>query len=235
MKVLLVEDDPAIRELVRQLLEIEGFSVSAAADCAAGRQLMESGEYDAFILDVLLPDGTGYDLLAELRNSGISLPVLMLTSLDGSTDVIHGLDSGADDYLTKPFQPGILAARVRALIRRGGSRPPDRLTMGAVEVDRLSRTVTAGGRKIRLTPKEYLLLEHLALNIGRVVPRMELLERVWNLTFDPGSNVVDAHLARLRAKLQRAGAGDLIVTIRGGGFQIGGDTLEAAEREEGPS
>ena len=222
MNLLLVEDDATIRELVRHLLQIEGFSVDSASSCADAREKIGVGNYDAFILDVLLPDGTGYDLLSEMRASGIVLPVLMLTSLDGSDDVIQGLDAGADDYLTKPFQPGVLAARVRALVRRGGSKAPSQITIGDVQVDRLSRLVTVGGRKVRLTPKEYMFLEHLALNPGRVISRMELLERVWGLTFDPGSNVVDAHLARLRAKLQKAGAGDLIVTIRGGGFQIAG-------------
>jgi two-component system OmpR family response regulator len=221
MNLLLVEDDATIRELVRHLLQIEGFTVDSASSCADAREKIGVGEYDAFILDVLLPDGTGYDLLSEMRKSGILLPVLMLTSLDASEDVIQGLDAGADDYLTKPFQPGVLAARVRALVRRGVSKaPPSQINIGDVEVDRLSRLVTVAGRKVRLTPKEYMFLEHLALNPGRVVSRMELLERVWGLTFDPGSNVVDAHLARLRGKLQKAGAGDLIVTIRGGGFQI---------------
>ena len=220
MNLLLVEDDATIRELVRHLLQIEGFAVESASSCADAREKIGVGEYDAFILDVLLPDGTGYDLLSEMRASGIVLPVLMLTSLDASEDVIQGLDAGADDYLTKPFQPGVLAARVRALVRRGGAKAPSQITIGEVQVDRLSRLVTVGGRKVRLTPKEYMFLEHLALNPGRVVSRMELLERVWGLTFDPGSNVVDAHLARLRGKLQKAGAGDLIVTIRGGGFQI---------------
>jgi DNA-binding response OmpR family regulator len=228
MNLLLVEDDATIRELVRHLLQIEGFTVDSASNCADAREKIGVGEYDAFILDVLLPDGTGYDLLSEMRAAGIVLPVLMLTSLDGSEDVIQGLDAGADDYLTKPFQPGVLAARVRALVRRGGSKAPPQITIGDVQVDRLSRLVTVAGRKVRLTPKEYMFLEHLALNPGRVISRMELLERVWGLTFDPGSNVVDAHLARLRAKLQKAGAGDLIVTIRGGGFQIaGGDATQA--------
>lgn len=220
MNLLLVEDDATIRELVRHLLQIEGMTVDSAPNCAVAREKIDSGHYNAYILDVLLPDGTGYDLLGEMRGAGINQPVLMLTSLDGSEDVIQGLDAGADDYLTKPFQPGVLAARVRALIRRGGSQAPSRITMGKVQLDRLSRLVTVAGRNVRLTPKEYMFLEHLALNPGRTVSRMELLRRVWGLTFDPGSNVVDAHLARLRAKLHKAGAGELIVTIRGGGFQI---------------
>lgn len=229
MNLLLVEDDATIRELVRHLLQIEDFTVDSAQNCAEAREMIGGGDYDGFILDVLLPDGTGYDLLSEMRAAGVTLPVLMLTSLDANEDVIQGLDAGADDYLTKPFQPGVLAARVRALVRRGGSKAPPRIAIGGVQVDRLSRLVTVGGKKVKLTPKEYMFLEHLALNPSRVIPRMELLERVWGLTFDPGSNVVDAHLARLRAKLQKAGAGDLIVTIRGGGFQIAGDDVGGRE------
>ena len=219
MKLLTVEDDRSVRALIRAILEPEGHTLTEAPTCEDARKLVRSGRFDAMILDVKLPDGNGYELLAELRKQGVDAPVLMLTSLDGTEEVIRGLDAGADDYLTKPFEPGVLAARVRALLRRGGGTERQ-LSEGALKMDRLTRKVEAEGKKVRLTPKEYMLLEHLLLNRGRTVSRTELLERVWNMTFDPGSNVVDAHMARLRAKLQKAGISELITTVRGGGFLI---------------
>lgn len=219
MKLLMVEDDQSVRALVRTILEKQGHKITEAPTCENGRNLATRGGFDAMILDVKLPDGNGYELLAELRTKGVDVPVLMLTSLDGTEEVIRGLDAGADDYLTKPFEAGVLAARVRALLRRGGGKRRQ-LSNSQVEVDRLTRKVEVDGRNVKLTPKEYMLLEHLLMNVGRTVSREELLERVWNLTFDPGSNVVDAHMARLRKKLEKAGARDLITTIRGGGFQI---------------
>ncbi|HUE97573.1 MAG TPA: response regulator transcription factor, partial [Longimicrobiaceae bacterium] len=222
MKLLLVEDDRGVRALVRAILEPHGHSLSEAPTCADARAQAGEEVFDAMILDVQLPDGNGFDLLRELRDGGITMPVLMLTSLDGTAEVIRGLDAGADDYLTKPFEAGVLAARVRALLRRGtnSQQQQQEISRGDLKVDRLTRKVEVGGKKMRLTPKEYMLLEHLLLNAGRTVARAELLERVWNLTFDPGSNVVDAHLARLRGKLQKAGVTDLITTIRGGGFRV---------------
>ena len=221
MKLLLIEDDRAVRALVRAILQPEGHELVEAPSCGDARQLIGEHDFDALVLDVQLPDGNGFELLAELRKMGLTVPVLMLTSLDGTAEVIRGLDAGADDYLTKPFETGVLAARVRAMLRRGSSvAEKQELGRGELRVDRLTRKVEVSGKKVRLTPKEYMLLETLMLNAGRTVSRAELLERVWNLTFDPGSNVVDAHLARLRGKLQKAGVTDLITTIRGGGFRV---------------
>jgi two-component system, OmpR family, response regulator len=220
MKLLIVEDDDSVASLIIAVLNGDGVSLTRARTCAEAKLFLHATPVDAIVLDVMLPDGTGYDLLASLRADGVSLPVLMLTSLDQTADVVRGLDAGADDYLTKPFETAVLAARVRALLRRRPTPANDKITYRALEVDRLTRAVLVEGKKLRLTPKEYSLLEHLLLNKGRVIGREELLEKVWNLHFDPGSNVVDAHLARLRAKLERGGVSDLIQTIRGGGFQI---------------
>lgn len=226
MKLLVVEDNDAVARLIITVVASDELAVARARSCAEARELLNSDRFDALILDVMLPDGTGYDLLSNLRAEGMSLPVLMLTSLDQTTDVVRGLDSGADDYLTKPFDTTVLAARVRALLRRTPTKNQDRISYRGVEVNRLSREVAINGRRLRLTPKEYALLEHLLLNRGRTIGREELLERVWNLRFDPGSNVVDAHLARLRGKLGRSGAPELIRTIRGDGFQVPGDPDE---------
>jgi two-component system OmpR family response regulator len=220
MKILIVEDDDAVASLIIAVLTGDGMSLTRARTCAEAKLFIHASPFDAIVLDVLLPDGTGYELLTAIRADGITLPVLMLTALDQSEDVVRGLDAGADDYLTKPFDAAILAARVRALLRRRPAPSTEKISYGALEVDRLSRAVSVEGKRVRLTPKEYSLLEHLLLNRGRVVGRDELLQKVWNLHFDPGSNVVDAHLARLRAKLGRGGVRDLIQTIRGGGFQI---------------
>lgn len=228
MKILMVEDDRSVRALVRAILESEGHAITESPTCESGRNLAVKGDFDAMILDVKLPDGNGYELLAELRGVGIEAPVLMLTSLDGTEEVIRGLDAGADDYLTKPFESAVLAARVRALLRRGGAKRRQ-LSAQGVEIDRLTRQVEVDGKRVKLTPKEYMLLEHLLLNTGRTVSREELLERVWNLTFDPGSNVVDAHLARLRKKLEKAGSDELITTIRGDGFRIAGGDGDEGE------
>jgi two-component system, OmpR family, response regulator len=228
MKLLIVEDDDVVAALVREVLSREEISLARARNCAEGRALVGSGDFDALILDVMLPDGTGIELLTTLRGDGLELPCLMLTSLDTTDDVVRGLDAGADDYLTKPFAVGVLAARVRALLRRAAAKKKERLRFGSVEVDRLTRAVTVDGKRLRLTPKEYAFLEYLMLNAGRVVSRTELLQKVWNLNFDPGSNVVDAHLARLRSKLHRSGSGDLIATIRGGGFLIAAPVQESS-------
>ena len=220
MKLLIVEDDDSVASLIIAVLGGDGITLTRARTCAEARVFLHAAPVDAIVLDVMLPDGTGYDLLGSLRADGVTLPVLMLTSLDQTADVVRGLDAGADDYLTKPFETAVLAARVRALLRRRPTPPSEKINYRGLEVDRLTRAVAVGGKKLRLTPKEYSLLEHLLLNKGRVIGREELLEKVWNLHFDPGSNVVDAHLARLRGKLERGGAPDLIQTIRGGGFQI---------------
>ena len=230
MKLLIVEDDDAVARVISEVLSREGYAVVRARSCAEARGLFPDAEVDGVVMDVGLPDGTGLQLLAELRRSGSRLPVLMLTSLGELDDVVRGLDAGADDYLTKPFEIGILTARIRALVRRSAAAR-EVVRLGPLEIDRLGRRVMAEGNRVRLTPKEYTLLEYFFLNRGRPISRTELLERVWNMTFDPGSNVVDTHLARLRSKLNRAGAPDLIVTIRGEGFQLSGEAVR--DRREG--
>jgi DNA-binding response OmpR family regulator len=225
MKLLVVEDDRMFAALVRRGLAEEGHTVDVAGDHARGRTLAFVHDYDGIILDVVLPDGNGLELVRELRREGRSTPVLMLTGNRATEDVVRGLDAGADDYLTKPFQVSELKARVRALLRRGGARRAEGTAFGGVVLDRLTRQAASGGRKLPLTPKEYSLLEYLILNAERVVTRTELLEKVWDVHFDPGSNVVDAHVARLRGKLRRIGATPKLVTVRGTGFVL---TLEPA-------
>jgi two-component system OmpR family response regulator len=220
MKLLVVEDDRMLAALIRRGLTEEGHTVDVAPDGAQGRMLAFVHDYDAIILDVVLPDGSGLNIVRDLRKEGRSTAVLMLTGNHQAEDVVRGLDAGADDYLTKPFDMDVLKARVRALLRRGGARRSDRLAFGGIKLDRLTRQAATERKKLQLTPKEYSLLEYLIVNAERVVTRTELLEKVWDVHFDPGSNVVDVHVARLRDKLRRIGAAAQLVTVRGAGFML---------------
>ncbi len=180
-------------------------------------------DYDVILLDLMLPKKNGFQVATELRREGRHTPILMLTARDATEDVVRGLDAGADDYLTKPFKFDELLARVRALVRRGGSARTELLTAGPIRLDRLKHTARAGSKLLDLTPKEFQLLEHLLLHRGDVVRRTELLQKVWDLSFDPETNVVDVHVANLRRKLRQATNLDLIDTVRGVGYRLDGD------------
>ena len=226
LKLLVVEDDRMFAELIRRGLKEEGYAVDVAGDVTQGRMLALVHEYDAILLDVVLPDGTGFQLAEALRDKGRQTPIIMVTSNDATGDKIKGLDVGADDYLTKPFDIRELKARVRALVRRGGSRRPENLVLAGVEVDRVGHRATVDGRKMDLTPKEFSLLAYLLLHAEKVVTRTELLEKVWDFHFDPGSNVVDVHVARLRSKLRRMDGPELR-TVRGVGFTLAANAVAA--------
>jgi two-component system copper resistance phosphate regulon response regulator CusR len=176
------------------------------------------------LLDVMLPGKSGLEIVRDVRSKEQATPVLMLTARDAEEDVVLGLDAGADDYLTKPFGFDELLARVRALLRRGGSARPDRLLYGDLELDRVTHVAQRRGERLDLTPKEFQLLEFFMLNRERVVRRTELLEKVWDLHFDPMSNVVDVHVGHLRRKLASSGGEEVLHTIRGVGYvlQTGG-------------
>lgn len=220
LKLLVVEDDRMFAELMRRGLKEEGYAVDVAGDVAEGRLLALVHDYDAILLDVVLPDGTGLQLATALRDQGRHTPILMVTGEDDPADVVQGLDVGADDYLTKPFDIRELKARVRALVRRGGARRAETLSLGGVVLDRLGHRAMVGDRRMDLTPKEFSLLAYFLLHAESVVTRTDLLEKVWDFHFDPGSNVVDVHVARLRAKLRRYGADARVATVRGAGFML---------------
>ncbi len=226
MKILVVEDDRKVAGFIEQGLREEGYAVDVAPDCDQATMMAHVYDYDLLVLDVMLPRKTGLQVAAELRREGRPTPILMLTARDATEDVVRGLDVGADDYLTKPFKFDELLARVRALVRRGGAGRTELLSYGPVELDRLKHKVKVGEKKLDLTPKEFQLLEHFLLRPEEVIRRTDLLEKVWDLHFDPESNVVDVHVGNLRRKLTHAAGGELIHTVRGVGFR-----LQLPERE----
>jgi two-component system copper resistance phosphate regulon response regulator CusR len=220
MKVLVVEDDRKVAGFIEQGLREEGYAVDVAPDGDEATMLAHVYEYDLLVLDVMLPKKTGLQIAAELRREGRKTPILMLTARDATEDVVRGLDAGADDYLTKPFKFDELLARVRALVRRGGASRTELLTYGPVELDRLRHKAKVKAKKLDLTPKEFQLLEHFLLRPEEVIRRTELLEKVWDLHFDPESNVVDVHVGNLRRKLREASGVELLQTVRGVGFRL---------------
>lgn len=220
MKILVVEDDRKVAGFIEMGLREEGYAVDLARDGDEATMLAHVNEYDAIVLDLMLPKKNGLQVATELRREGRATPILMLTARDATDDIVRGLDAGADDYLTKPFKFDELLARLRALVRRGGAARLDRLAYGPLELDRLKHEAHAGSKKLDLTPREFQLLEHFMLNPEKVVRRTELLEKVWDMHFDPESNVVDVHIGNLRRKLKEAGVAGVIQTIRGVGFTL---------------
>ncbi|MDP3774366.1 MAG: response regulator transcription factor [Gemmatimonadales bacterium] len=220
MKILVIEDDRKVAGFIEQGLREEGYAVDVAQDGDEGTMLAHVYDYDVILLDVMMPKKSGLQVAAELRREGRGTPILMLTARDATEDVVRGLNAGADDYLTKPFKFDELLARVRALMRRGGAGRTEVLAYGPVEMDRLKHKVRVKGKALELSPKEFHLLEHFLLRPEEVVRRTELLEKVWDMHFDPESNVVDVHVGNLRRKLKRAAEADLIHTVRGVGFKL---------------
>jgi len=225
LKILVVEDDTKVASFVARGLREDGYTVDVAHDGAEGLLNAHVYEYDALIVDVMLPGKSGYEIVRDLRSRGNTVPVLLLTARDAPDDVVRGLDLGADDYLTKPFSFDVLLARLRALVRRRGSGRPDRFQYADLELDRIRHTVHRGESELKLTATEFRLLEYFLRHPDEVIRRTELLEKVWDLQFDPGSNVVDVHVANLRKKLQDTGGPPLLHTIRGVGYML---------REESP-
>jgi two-component system OmpR family response regulator len=220
MKVLVVEDDRKVAGFIEQGLREEGYVVDVAADGEEATMLAHVYEYDIILLDVVLPKKNGFQVATELRREGRNVPILMLTSRDSVEDVVRGLDSGADDYLPKPFHFDELLARMRALSRRGGAERLEVLRFGGVMMDRLRHVAKVEDHVLDLTAKEFQLLEYFLLHPEEVVRRTTLLEKVWDMHFDPESNVVDVHVGNLRRKLRRYTSSQRIDTVRGVGFSL---------------
>ena len=229
MKILVVEDDRKVAGFIEQGLKEEGYVVDVASDGEEAGTLAHVYEYDIILLDVVLPKKNGFQVAMELRREGRNTPILMLTSRDATEDVVRGLDAGADDYLAKPFRFDELLARIRALARRGGAERMEVLRYGPLTLDRLRHQVLAKERPLDLTPREFQIVEFFLLHPEQVVRRTTLLEKVWDMHFDPESNVVDVHVGNVRRKLQKASGENLIQTVRGVGFILQRD--QAAEVE----
>ena len=231
MRVLLVEDEPDAARMLAKGLREQAYAVDVASDARSALERAHDNEYDAVVLDVLLPDGNGREVCRTLRTEGVAAPVLMLTALGSVQDRISGLDAGADDYLAKPFDFGELLARLRALIRRGSRPPlPEVLQADDLSLDTRGRRVTRGGREVALTTREYALLEFLVRRAGDVVSRSEIAEHVWDERFDPLSNVIDVYVQRLRRKVDDGRGESIIRTRRGEGYQLHADRPAAAAR-----
>ena len=221
MRILIAEDDRSVANLMRRVLAEDGYAIDLAHTGEDARLLAFVNQYDGIVLDLELGDRHGFEILQELRTAGKTTPVLLYTGTEDPTAIVRGLDAGADGYIVKPVTNQELRARVRSLLRRGpGSRVNEQLVLGAVRMNRLTRRVTSGSMEIDLTPMELKLLEHFLLHAGQVVTRGQLHDKVWDMHFDPSSNLVDAHVARLRKKLNLANAGVSLVTRRGMGFVL---------------
>lgn len=219
MKILLVEDEPGVADFLKRGLEEEYCHVEHALDGERGEELALSNHFDIIILDLILPGKNGLEVCKSLRKSGLKTPVIILTALGSTEDIITGLDSGADDYLKKPFRFKELMARIRALMRRGSStKVSDQLGLLDLQMDLVSKEVRRGGRLLQLTAREFALLEYLLRNQKRVVSRIDILENVWDISFNPGTNVVDVYINYLRNKVDKPFPEKLIHTVVGMGF-----------------
>jgi len=226
MRLLLVEDEKKVSDLVARALRAESYALDVAEDGVRGWELVQSYEYDLIILDLMLPQLPGEELLRRIRRTNQRVPILVLTARAATEDKVHNFEAGADDYLTKPFAFAELIMRVKALLRRGPITRSSVLRVGDLEVDRFTQQVRRGGRRIELTPKEYALLEYLAANPGRVFSRTMIIEHVWDQSFEGLTNIVDVYVRHLRTKIDDPFPVKLIRTVRGVGYGL----AESAER-----
>jgi two-component system copper resistance phosphate regulon response regulator CusR len=221
MRILVVEDERKVADFIKRGLQQAQHVIDTASSIAEAEDTIAAIEhYDLFIIDCMLPDGDGRILCRNLRAQGFATPVLLLTARGSTADKILGLDSGADDYLTKPFDFGELLARVRALGRRHAPISQGRLSIADLHIDPSRRRVTRGGETIKLTPKEYLVLELMVVNVEKVLTRTEIIQQAWDINFDPNSNIVDVVIKSLREKIDRHFSPKLIHTVRGSGYLV---------------
>lgn len=224
MRILLIEDDAKIASFVEKGLRSAGFTVDPAADGETGLDLALTEPYDAAVVDIMLPGRDGLSVVREMRREKIATPVIILSARGEVDDRVRGLETGADDYLAKPFAFSELLARVQALIRRAsGTTEPTRISVSDLSLDLVTREVTRNGKRIDLQPLEFTLLAYLMRNAGRVVSKTTIMEHVWDYHFDPGTNVVEARISRLRDKMDRGFDKKLIHTVRGVGYVLRDD------------
>lgn len=220
MRILVVEDEEKISGLIARSLKAEGFVVDTAADGVRGIELAATYQYDAVILDIMLPKISGTMVLEGIRKTNRQIPIIMLTAKDAVSDKIKHLEAGADDYLTKPFSISELVVRIRAVLRRAPVQREDTVKIADLEINRLSRIVRRGGKRLELSAKEYALLEYLALNSGRILSRSMIIEHVWDQSFEGLTNIVDVYIRQLRQKIDDGFEHKLIKTVRGMGYTI---------------
>ena len=227
MRLLIIEDDPTIAGFLRQGLEELGYSVSVVADGKEGESQAAAGDYDLIILDLMLPGQSGVDVCRHLRQRGVATPILMLTALSSTGNKVEGLQAGADDYLVKPFEFEELAARILALLRRGQATEASVLRFEDLEMDLLKHQVTRGGRKIRLTPKEFALLEYFLRRPNRVLTRTNIGQQVWDMNFEYSGNVIEVYVSTLRRKIDQGFDKTLIHTVIGAGYMLSAEPPDA--------
>jgi DNA-binding response OmpR family regulator len=223
MRILVVEDETRLAAAVRRGLIAEGFAVDIAPDGDEALWMAEANSYDAVVLDIMLPKRNGYQVCATLRDRGDWTPILMLTAKDGDLDEAEALDTGADDFLTKPFSFVVLLARLRALMRRGAPERPALLTAGELELDPAQRSCRRGEVNIQLTPREFSVLEYLMRRGGEVVPKREVLAHVWDFAFSGDANIVEVYVAAVRRKIDAPFGTRTIETVRGAGYRLATD------------
>jgi DNA-binding response OmpR family regulator len=223
MRVLVVEDDSQLAGAVKRGLEAEGFAVDVAADGTDGCWRATEGDYDAIVLDIMLPAMNGYRVCAELRAAGVWTPILMLTAKDGELDEAEALDTGADDYLSKPFSFVVLVARLRALMRRGQPERPAVLTAGDLVVDPAAHRARRGDHELALSPRQFSVLEYLLRRAGDVVSKGEILDHVWDDAYDGDPNIVEVYVSHVRKKIDEPFGRSAIKTVRGAGYRLDPD------------
>lgn len=226
MRVLIVEDEKDLNHIIRKHLSAEGYSVDSCYDGEEAIDVLSYTEYDAIVLDIMMPKADGYEVLRSLRKQGSDTPVLFLTAKDSISDRVKGLDSGANDYLIKPFSMQELSARIRAMTRTAFGNTGNVIVVDDLELDCTSHIVKRGGREIVLSAKEYALLEYLMMNKGRILSREKIEDHIWNFDYEGGTNVVDVYIRYLRKKIDEGHEKKLIHTVRGRGYVIREDIQE---------
>ncbi|MFJ2720237.1 response regulator transcription factor [Streptomyces sp. NPDC087437] len=223
MRLLIVEDEKRLATALARGLAAEGFAVDLAHDGLTGLHMTQERDYDLIVLDIMLPGLNGYRICAQLRAAGDDTPILMLTAKDGEYDEAEGLDTGADDYLTKPFSYVVLQARIRAMLRRRTRGGSPALRIGDLTVDPAARRVERAGADVTLTAKEFAVLEHLALRAGQVVSKTDILDHVWDFAYDGDPNIVEVYISALRRKIDVPFGRRSITTVRGAGYRLEAD------------
>lgn len=221
MRVLIIEDNPKMAAAEQKGLTENGFAVDVSHTGFEGEELAASGKYDVVLLDLMLPDRDGVEVCRNLRRRGIATPVIMITALSSTDDKVDGLDAGADDYIAKPFEFEELLARIRALLRRGEATESRVLTYSDLELDLYTRIAKRGDGEWELTNKEFALLEYLMRNPNRVLSRAQIGEKVWDMNFEAGSNVIDVYISTLRKKIDRKQESPLVHTVKNAGYRFG--------------